>query len=73
MAEPADPGPRLVREPRVIDAETEHTIKNHLAVIAGYCELLVSEAPDDDPRKPDLEEMNRSARALLQLFRRDAR
>jgi hypothetical protein len=65
-------GERLIK-PRVIDPETEHTIKNHLAVIAGYCELLLGDIPEDDPRHGDLQEINRSARALIALFRRDAR
>ena len=56
---------------RVIDAETEHTIKNHLSVIAGFCELLIAETPADDPRRADLLEVYRSAHALIALFRRD--
>lgn len=59
------------RAPRVIDGETEHTIKNHLAVIAGYCELLLADTPVDDQRYRDLEEMNRSIRALVAIFRTD--
>jgi hypothetical protein len=58
---------------RVIDAEMEHTIKNHLAVIAGYCELLLGDIPKDDPHHADLQEINRSTRALIALFRRDTR
>jgi hypothetical protein len=58
---------------RVIDADTEHMIKNHLAVIAGYCELLLGDMPQDDPRRADLQEINRAALALIALFRRDAR
>lgn len=57
--------------PRVIDAEMEHSIKNHLAVIVGFCELLLSEMPDDDPRVGDLREIHKSARALIDLFRRN--
>jgi hypothetical protein len=57
--------------PRVLDAETEHTIKNHLAVIAGFCELLLADTPPEDPRHGDLQEMHRSARALIALFRRE--
>ena len=56
---------------RVLDSETEHTIKNHLAVIAGFCELLLADTPPDDPRHADLAEMHRSARALIELFRKD--
>src|SRR5829696_5556730 len=29
------------RPPRILDADTEHTVKNHLAVIVGFCELLI--------------------------------
>ncbi len=56
---------------RLIDPETEHTIKNHLAVIAGYCELLLSDMSGDDPRHADVQEIDRSVRALIALFRRD--
>jgi len=59
--------------PLVLDAETEHTVKNHLAVIAGFCELLLADTPPDDPRYADLQEMQRSARALIALLRRDTR
>jgi hypothetical protein len=59
------------RPPRVLDAETEHTIKNHLAVIVGFCELLIADTPQDDPRRADLQEVSRSAHALMALFRRD--
>jgi hypothetical protein len=60
------------RPSRVLDAETEHAIKNHLAVIAGFCELLIADTPPEDPRHADLQEMNRSARALIALFRTDS-
>ncbi len=60
-------------EPRVIDAETEHTIKNHLAVIVGFCELLLAETPEDDPRHADLREVNTSAQAIVAIFRSDPR
>ena len=64
---------RRRQEPRIIDAETEHTIKNHLAVIAGFCELLLGDMPEDDPRHADLQEINRSVHALMAMFRSDTR
>lgn len=64
MGEPVGPS-------RMLDPETEHTIKNHLAVIVGFCELLLADTPQDDPRHTDLQEMHRSARALMALFRKD--
>lgn len=56
---------------RVLDPETIHEIKNHLAVIAGYCELLLAEMPADDSRRADLQEMYQAARALIAIFRND--
>lgn len=61
------------RPPLVLDAETEHSVKNHLAVIVGFCELLLADTPEDDRRYQDLLEVDRAARALLAVFRRDAR
>ena len=57
---------------RVLDSETEHTVKNHLAVIVGFCELLLSETPPEDARYADVQEINRAARELMAIFRRDA-
>ena len=58
--------------PLVLDGETEHAVKNHLAVIVGFTELLLTETPADDPRHADLAEINRAASALMAIFRRDA-
>ena len=60
------------RGARVLDSETEHTIKNHLAVIAGFCELLLAEMAPGDPHRTDLEEIGRSAGALIAIFRRES-
>ena len=65
----ADAGPR---PPRVLDRETEHAVKNHLAVIVGFCELLLTETPPDDARHADLLEIDRAARELVAIFARDA-
>jgi hypothetical protein len=53
---------------RVVDRETLHTIKNHLAIVLGYCELLLTEASPDDARRLDLEEMHRAATAVYAIF-----
>jgi hypothetical protein len=58
---------------RVLDAETEHTVKNHLAVIVGFCELLLAETPPEDSRHADVQEINRAARELMVIFRRESR
>ena len=56
---------------RVLDADTEHTVKNHLAVILGFCELLLAETPADDARHGDLEEIHHAARELTTIFKRE--
>ena len=59
------------RPRRVLDADTEHTVKNHLAVIVGFCELLLAETPPEDSRHGDLLEISRAARELMVIFKRD--
>lgn len=54
--------------PRVLDIETEHTLKNHIAVIVGYCELMLEETALDDPRRGDMVEVHRAATAVLAMF-----
>jgi hypothetical protein len=56
---------------RVLDADTEHTVKNHLAVIVGFTELLMTETPPEDSRHGDLQEINRAARELMAIFKRE--
>ena len=56
----------------VLDATTEHAIKNHIAIILGFCELLLNETAADDSRHADLEEIHRAARELMIIFRRDS-
>jgi hypothetical protein len=61
------------RAGRVLDAETEHTVKNHLAVIVGFCELVLAETPADDSRHADLQEIHHAACELLAIFKREPR
>ena len=42
-----------------------HELKNHLAVIMGFCDLLVSDAPAGDPRTRDLQEVCKAARQAM--------
>lgn len=57
----------------VLDADTEHTVKNHLAVIVGFCELLLADTPPEDTRHGDVQEINRAARELMIIFKRSSR
>jgi hypothetical protein len=45
-----------------------HRLKNHLAVIIGFCDLLVEESTPDDPRRADFLELQQSARAAMAVL-----
>jgi signal transduction histidine kinase len=48
--------------------DVDHELKNQLAIISGYCDLLLEDTPRDDPRLADLLEIQRAAAAALQLL-----
>jgi hypothetical protein len=50
------------------ERQKEHALKNYLAIILGYAELLVHETPEDDPRRPDYVEIHRAAIAAVELL-----
>lgn len=45
-----------------------HLFKNHLAVVVALSDLLLGELAEADPRRADLEEIQQSARAALDLI-----
>jgi signal transduction histidine kinase len=47
-----------------------HDFKNQLGIILGFSEILIAEAEATDPRREDLEEIHRAARAALDLLAR---
>jgi signal transduction histidine kinase len=48
-------------------SELEHNLKNHLAIILGFAELLLQESAPDDPRREDFQEIHRAASTAVQL------
>jgi hypothetical protein len=54
--------------PLVLDHATEHTLKNHLAIVIGYSELLLMETAEGDPHRADVSEMHRAATAMLAIL-----
>jgi signal transduction histidine kinase len=42
-----------------------HRLKNQLAIILGFSELLLEEMPAEDSRRPDVEQIQRAARSAL--------
>jgi hypothetical protein len=45
-----------------------HRLKNHMCIIVGFCELLISEWPDQDPRRADMVEIHRAAQAAMAMM-----
>jgi hypothetical protein len=59
------------RPPRgsiTIDAAGVHLLSNHLAVILGFVELLLADAPANDPRRADLLEVRAATIAAANLI-----
>ena len=52
------------------DERIRHDFKNQLGIILGFSEILVAEAEAGDPRREDFEEIQRAARAALDLLGR---
>ena len=44
-----------------------HDLNNQLSIILGFCELLLESTPDEDPRRPDILEIDKAARAATSL------
>ena len=47
-----------------------HDFKNHLGIILGFVDLLLEDVAADDPRRNDLEQIQRAATAALDLVNR---
>ena len=47
----------------------EHALCNQVAIILGFCELLLDEIPQDHPLRGDLEEMHKAAAAAMVMLR----
>ena len=45
-----------------------HEFNNHLSVIIGFCDLLLTEFPPDNPKHTDIMEIRKSGEALLALL-----
>lgn len=47
--------------------QKEHDLKNYLAIIVGYSELLVQATPETDHRREDVVEIHKAALAAMRL------
>ena len=48
-----------------IDPVNVHRLKNQLAIIMGFSELLLEELPADDPHRPDVLQIHQAAKTAL--------
>jgi hypothetical protein len=51
-----------------LESDVIHQFKNHLAIIVGFCDLLVEEIPEGDPKRADLLEIHKAGRAAMALL-----
>ena len=55
-------------DPLRYEPEIVHKLRNHLGVVIGFAELLLTEFPDDDPRRADMLQIKASAAAAMALL-----
>ena len=48
-----------------IEPQRVHRLKNQLAIILGFCELLLNELPEGDPHRPDVIRIQDAGRSAL--------
>jgi hypothetical protein len=48
-----------------IEAARVHRLKNKLAIILGFCELLLGDMAPDDPRRPDVLQIQEAGKSAL--------
>ena len=53
-----------------IDGPAVHQLSNHLAVILGFIELVLSQTKPDDPRRGDLIEIRNAAKEAARIIGR---
>jgi signal transduction histidine kinase len=52
------------------ESDFAHTLKNQLAIILGYADLLLADMPPEDPRYDDLQEIHKAAVSAVAMFDR---
>lgn len=51
------------------DVDFDHTLRNQVAIVVGYCDLLLDEVPPDSPLRHDLLEMQKAATTAMDMLR----
>jgi len=55
------------------DSDVIHRLKNHLAIVVGFCDLLLAEVPEGDPHRADILEVHKAGREAMALLPEVAR
>jgi hypothetical protein len=55
------------------DRQLLHQFKNHLAVIVGFCDLMLTDLPGDAPQHRDVVEVRKAAQSAMGLLPEIAR
>jgi hypothetical protein len=55
----------------VDETEFEHALKNYLAIILGFADLLIEDLSPGDPHFEDVREIQKAAREAIALFNRN--
>ncbi len=50
------------------EEDFEHALKNYIAIILGYADLLVDDMAPDNPRLPDVLEIHKAATNAVALL-----
>ncbi len=51
------------------DDDFDHMLRNQVAIVVGYCDLLLDEVPADSPLRNDLLEMQKAAAIAMDMLR----
>jgi len=51
------------------DPDFDHTLCNQVAIVVGYCELLLDEIAPESPLRKDLLEMHKAAVTAMKMLR----
>ena len=54
--------------PEQMESPLLHQLKNHLSIVIGFCDLLLGDLPQNDPKRVDIQEMRKAGQAALDLL-----
>lgn len=52
------------------EPEILHAFKNQLSIVVGFADLLLTDVPEGDPRRNDIEEIRKAGQTAVSLLPR---